>query len=235
MTGGSRGLGRAIVELLIERGETVAFTYRSDAGSAGDLVAESGELAHAFELDLADREAAKPLVQRIEEEVGAIAGLVNNAGMAGSQLIAMTGDAAFEELLEVNLGGAFRLMRAVAPLMVRRRRGSIVNVASLGAIRAAPGQGAYAASKAGLISLTRTLAREIGRRGVRVNAVVPGFVTTDMTRDLPERAVAGLRANEALPRGVEPRDVAEAVHFLLSDRSQAITGQSLVVDAGASI
>jgi 3-oxoacyl-[acyl-carrier protein] reductase len=137
-------------------------------------------------------------------------------------------------VLDTNLGGLFRCCRAVLRGMMVRRRGVIVNVSSLSALHGVAGQGAYAASKAGVLGLTRSLAREAGKRGVRVNAVVPGFVPTDLTAGLPEAAVASLRAGECLPRGVTPEDVAQAVVFLLSDRAAAITGQSLVVDAGAS-
>jgi NAD(P)-dependent dehydrogenase (short-subunit alcohol dehydrogenase family) len=127
------------------------------------------------------------------------------------------------------------MCRAVVPLMVRRRAGAIVNVASLGALRGVAGQSAYAASKGGVLALTRSLAREVGTRGIRVNAVVPGFVPTDMTAGLPEQAVSGLRAAEALASGVEAGQVASVVAFLLSDAAAAITGQSLPVDAGASV
>ena len=138
-------------------------------------------------------------------------------------------------MVDVDLGGAFRCCRAVLRGMVARRRGAIVNVASLSALRGVAGQAAYAAAKAGLLGMTRSLAREVGRRGVRVNAVVPGFVATAMTADVPEEAARALRSMECLPRGVEPADVASAVAFLLSDRAAAITGQALVVDAGASV
>ena len=238
VTGGSRGLGRAIVQRLVRDGERVAFTYRSGEEEARDLVAELQEeipeaavSAHAF--DLGDSGGAKALVQALEQE-GPVVGLVNNAGAQTSSLVAMISDADWERTLDVNLGGPFRCCRAVLPLMVRRRSGSIVNMASLGAERGVAGQGAYAASKAGLLALTRVMAREMGRRGIRVNAVVPGYVETDMTADLPESAKKGLRAAECLPTGVSADQVASAVAFLLSDAAGGITGESLHVDAGAS-
>lgn len=235
VTGGSRGIGRAIVESLLERQQTVVFTFRSAAAAAEELVAANQERAYAYQLDLADRAGSKEFVRRVEGEVGPIVGLVNNAGQAHSGLLAMTSDEQWDQVIDVNLGGTFRLMRAVVPQMVRRRQGAIVNVASLAALRGVGGQAAYAASKAGVLALTRTLAREVAGRGIRVNAVVPGFVATEMTEDLPQRAVERLRAPEALSRGVKAEDVASAVCFLLSSEAASITGQSLPIDAGASV
>jgi 3-oxoacyl-[acyl-carrier protein] reductase len=234
VTGGSRGIGRAVVEVLVEEGLRVAFTWRSDEAAARAVEAAADGRATAFQLDLGDRKRPAALVAEIEERLGPVEGLVNNAGVQRSALLALTSDAAWDEVLDVNLGGAFRCCRAVLKGMVSRRRGAIVNVASLSALRGVAGQASYAASKAGLLALTRCLAREMGKRGVRVNAVVPGFVATDMTASLPPAAVAGLRAGESLAAGVDAAAVARAVAFLLSDRAASITGQSLVVDAGVS-
>jgi 3-oxoacyl-[acyl-carrier protein] reductase len=146
----------------------------------------------------------------------------------------LTPDEQWDEVMEANLGGPFRCCRAVLPGMVSRRRGAIVNVSSLSALLGRPGQAAYSASKAGLLGLTRSLAREVGKRGIRVNAVVPGFVATDFTASLPESVSRELRAMQTLPGGTDPAAVAGTVAFLLSARASAITGQSLVVDAGTS-
>jgi 3-oxoacyl-[acyl-carrier protein] reductase len=233
VTGGSRGLGRAMVEALAgEPGARVAFTWNSEEGAARAVEAATG--ARAFRFDLRDRARPDDLVAEVEAAFGPLAGLVNNAGLRRESLLAMTSDEEWNDVLDANLGGLFRCCRAVLRGMMVRRRGSIVNVSSLSALHGVAGQGAYAASKAGILGLTRSLAREVGRRGVRVNAVVPGFVPTDLTAGLPESAVAALRAGECLARGVMPGDVAQAVLFLLSDRAAAITGQALVVDAGAS-
>jgi 3-oxoacyl-[acyl-carrier protein] reductase len=233
VTGGSRGLGRAVVEALAAEPEAVvAFTWSSDEGAAGEVAAATG--ARAFRLDLRDRARPDDLVAEVEEALGPVSGLVNNAGLRRESLLAMTSDEDWEAVLDANLGGLFRCCRAVLRGMMVRRRGAIVNVSSLSALHGVAGQGAYAASKAGILGLTRSLAREAGKRGVRVNAVVPGFVATDLTAGLPPEKIVRLRAGECLARGVEPADVAQAVCFLLSDRAAAITGQTLVVDAGAS-
>jgi len=233
VTGGSRGLGRAVVEALAAEPQArVAFTWNADEGAARTVEETTG--ARAFRLDLRDRARPDELVAEVEESLGPIDGLVNNAGLRRESLLAMTSDEDWEAVLDANLGGLFRCCRAVLRGMMVRRRGAIVNVSSLSALHGVAGQGAYAASKAGILGLTRSLAREAGRRGVRVNAVVPGFVETDLTAGIPGPAVAALRAGECLPRGVQPGDVAQAVLFLLSDRAAAITGQALVVDAGAS-
>lgn len=235
VTGGGRGIGRATVEALLADGWRVALTWRADEAAARAVEAASGGRARAFRLDLADPDRPETLVEEAEAALGPLAALVNNAGLRRESLLALTSDADWAELLDANLGGAFRCCRAVLRGMVARRRGAIVNVASLSALRGVPGQAAYAAAKAGLLGMTRSLAREVGRRGIRVNAVVPGFVATDMTADLPAAQTEALRAMECLPAGVAPEDVAGAVTFLLSPRAAAITGQALVIDAGASV
>lgn len=234
MTGGSRGIGAAIVRALCARGDAVAFTYRADADAALAVESDCDGRAIAFELDLADRDAPDALVAAVEARLGPLWGLVNNAGARRDGLLAMTSDAAWDAALDVNLGGAFRCCRAVARGMVSRRAGSIVNVASLSALHGVAGQASYGAAKAGLLALTRALSRELGKRDVRVNAVVPGFVATDMTADLPEPAVRALRAGETLARGVTPASVAGAALFFLSDAAESVTGQTLIVDAGAT-
>ncbi|HEX3553767.1 MAG TPA: SDR family oxidoreductase [Thermoanaerobaculia bacterium] len=233
VTGGSRGLGRAIVAALAaEPGARVAFTFSASEAAAREVEAATG--ARAFPFELRDRTRADDLVAEVEAALGPLDGLVNNAGLRRESLLALTSDADWDAVVDANLGGLFRCCRAVLRGLMVRRRGAIVNVSSLSALHGVAGQGAYAAAKAGILGLTRSLAREAGRRGVRVNAVVPGFVATDLTAGLPAAAVAQLRAGECLARGVQPEDVARAVAFLLSDRAAGITGQSLVVDAGAS-
>ena len=242
VTGGSRGIGRAITTHLVAEGWKVAFTYRAAEAEAQALsdslnasVGDGTVVARAFQFDLRDRARPKELVETIEETFGPLEALVNNAGIQHGQLLAMTSDDAWDETIDTNLGGTFRVCRAVVPRMVRRRRGAIVNLSSLGAIRGVAGQTAYAASKAGVLALSRSLAREMGKRNLRVNAVIPGYVETDMTRGLPEKAVAALRSQEVLRAGTSDSAIADAVAFLLSERASSITGQSLTVDSGASI
>jgi 3-oxoacyl-[acyl-carrier protein] reductase len=232
VTGGGRGIGRAIVRALAADGWRVALTWTSDERAAREVAEETG--GRAFPLDLRDRARPAALVADVEKELGPVAGLVNNAAVRREAILAMTSDADWDEVIDVNLGGTFRCCRAVLPGMVFRRHGSIVNISSRSAVAGLPGQSAYAASKAGLLGLTRSLAREVGRKGVRVNVVAPGFVATDQTSSLPPAAVAKLRDTECLPPGTAPGDVAHLVAFLLSDRAAAITGQALNVDAGAS-
>jgi len=232
VTGGSRGIGRAIVRTLVAQGWTVAFTWREREDEARSLAGELGDAARPFRLDLLDRARPGSLVVEVEEQVGAIAGLVNNAGVRRDGLLAALPDDAWDEMLDANLGGVFRCCRAAIPRMVRRRAGSIVNVSSLTAVHGLAGQTAYGAAKAGILGLTRSLAREIGSRGIRVNAVIPGFVPTEMVADVTPEQVAALRAAEVLPGGVTAAGVADSVAFLLSDRAACITGQALVIDAG---
>jgi 3-oxoacyl-[acyl-carrier protein] reductase len=234
MIGGSRGIGRAIVETLLADGWSVAFTYRSGEQAARAIEAASAGRAHAFLLDLQDRSRPGDLVAEIEKSIGPIDALINNAGVRRESLLAMTSDREWDEVMDVNLDGVFRCCRAVLPPMVHRRRGSIVTISSLSAAFGVAGQTAYAASKAAVVGMTRALAREVGKRGIRVNAVLPGFVPTDMTASLPEDVVRALRSHECLPRGTSAGDVAHVVSFLISDRAAAITGQALIVDAGTS-
>ncbi len=268
VTGGSRGIGRAVVLALAAAPSPappaapgssaapassgpadaadpaataataatarVAFTWRTREDAARQVEAASGGRARAFHLDLRDRARPDDLVAEVEAALGPIEGLVNNAGEHREALLAMMSDDDWDAVLDANLGGLFRCCRAVLRGMLVRRRGVIVNVASLSALHGVAGQAAYAASKAGALGLTRALAREVGKRQVRVNAVVPGFVATDLTAGLPAAAVAALRGGECLPGGITAEAVADAVLFLLSERAAAITGQTLVVDAGAS-
>jgi len=234
VTGGSRGIGRAVVRALVGEGRKVAFTFSTGEAAACELEAACGGLAKAWRFDLSDRPRPGVIVPEIEDALGPIVGLVNNAAIRRDQLLAATSDADWDAVIDANLGGAFRCCRAVLPKMIARRAGSIVNVSSLTAVRGVAGQAAYGATKAGLIGMTKSLARELGKRNIRVNAVVPGLVMTEMIADTPPEKLKELRAIEALPSGTTPDDVAAMIVFLLSDRAAAITGQSFLVDAGST-
>jgi 3-oxoacyl-[acyl-carrier protein] reductase len=234
VTGGSRGIGRAVVRALVAEGRRVAFTYRTGEADAKTIEAASSGLAKAWSFDLSDRGRPGILVPEIEDALGPIEGLVNNAAIRRDSLLAATPDADWDAVIDANLGGSFRCCRAVLPKMISRRAGSIVNVSSLTAVRGVAGQAAYGATKAGLIGMTKSLARELGKRNIRVNAVVPGLVMTEMIADTPPERLKELRAIEALPSGTSPDDVAAMIVFLLSDRAAAITGQAFLVDAGST-
>jgi 3-oxoacyl-[acyl-carrier protein] reductase len=234
VTGGTRGIGRAIVEALVAEGRPVALTFRESVEKAREIEAAHAGRVRAWSFDLRDRARPGRLVPEIEDTLGPIEGLVNNAAIRRDALLATTPDADWDDVIDADLGGAFRCCRAVLPGMIARRRGSIVNLASLTAVRGVAGQAAYGAAKAGLIGMTKSLAREVGKRDVRVNSVVPGLVMTEMIADAPPEKIKALRAIEALPGGTRPEDVAALVVFLLSDRARAITGQAILVDAGST-
>jgi 3-oxoacyl-[acyl-carrier protein] reductase len=204
----------------------VTFSYRSGEAEAAEVAAESG--AEAAQADVSDAEQARALV----ESAGELDVVVNNAGVTRDGLIARMPDGDWDSVLETNLGGTFYTCRAAARGMMRRRRGSIVNVTSIVGLRGNAGQTNYAAAKAGIIGLTKSLARELGPRGVRVNAVAPGYVETRLTDVLPEELRAGMLANTPLGRLGTPEEIARAVRFLCSDDASFITGEVLLVDGG---
>jgi 3-oxoacyl-[acyl-carrier protein] reductase len=226
VTGGSRGIGRAIALELARAGAKVVVGYRSGADDAEEVAREAG--GRAVQADVSDPEQARRLV----EEAGDLDVLVNNAGLTRDGLIARMPDEDWRVVIETNLSGAFYTSRAVARTMMRRRAGAIVNVSSIVGLHGNPGQTNYSASKAGIIGLTKALARELGPRGVRANVVAPGYVTTALTDVLPEAARAAMLANTPLGRLGDPDDVAGAVRFLCSDAAAFITGEVLLVDGG---
>jgi 3-oxoacyl-[acyl-carrier protein] reductase len=226
VTGGSRGIGRAIAVELAEAGASVVVGYRSGAGEAAEVAGEIG--GKAVQADVSDPEQARRLV----EEAGDVDVLVNNAGLTRDGLIARMPDDDWQTVLDTNLGGTFYTCRAVARGMMRRRSGAIVNVTSIVGLHGNPGQTNYAASKAGIIGLTKSLARELGSRGVRVNAVAPGYISTRLTTDLPENLQEAMLSNTPLGRFGDPGDVAGAVRFLCSDAAAFITGEVMLVDGG---
>ncbi len=186
-------------------------------------------------LDVTDRQAVEALVEKIEAEHGKIDILVNNAGITDDTLLMAMKDEQFDSVIKTNLRSVFLLCRAVCKVMLRARRGRIVNIASVGGMRGNAGQSNYAASKAGVIALTKSLAREVGKRGITVNAVAPGFIDTDMTNVLPDQVKEAVKPLIALQRFGKPEEVAAGVVFLAGDQAEYITGQVLVIDGGLNM
>lgn len=230
VTGGSRGIGAAISRELARAGARVAVNYRSGSDAAEAVAAEIDGLAVGA--NVGDPAEAQALVAGVEAELGDVDVLVNNAGVTRDTLIARMSDEDWDEVIATNLRGAFNTCRAVSRKMLRRRAGSIVNLTSVVGIHGNPGQANYAASKGGIIGMTKALARELGTRGVRVNAVAPGYISTELTNVLSEEIRGTILANTPLGHLGEPEDVAAAVRFLASDAAAFVTGEVLLVDGG---
>ena len=230
VTGGSRGIGAAVCRELARAGARVAVNFRSGREEAEAIASEVGGIAAGG--DVGNPEDANALVEGVEAELGDLDVVVNNAGVTRDTLIARMSDEDWEVVIDTNLRGAFNTSRAVSRKMLRRRSGAIVNLTSVVGLRGNPGQANYAASKAGIIGLTKALARELGTRGVRVNAVAPGYIDTALTDVLSEKLRAAILANTPLGRLGEPEDVARAVRFLCSDEAAFVTGEVLLVDGG---
>jgi 3-oxoacyl-[acyl-carrier protein] reductase len=226
VTGASKGIGRAIATELAAAGATVVVGYRTGADEAEALAAEIG--GRAIQADVSSAEDAKRLVA----EAGDIDVLVNNAGLTRDGLLARMSDDDWRIVLETNLSSVFYTCRAVTRPMMKKRSGSIVNVSSIVGVHGNWGQTNYAASKAGIIGFTKSIARELGSRGIRANVVAPGYVKTQLTDVLPEEATQAMIANTPLGRVAEPHEVAGAVRFLASDEAAFITGEVLLVDGG---
>jgi len=226
ITGASRGIGRAIAAELARAGASVVIGYRSGAEEAQALAAEIG--GRAVQADVSQPEAAARLV----EEAGDVDILVNNAGLTRDGLLARMSDDDWRTVIETNLSSVFYTCRAVTRPMMKKRSGSIVNISSIVGVHGNWGQTNYGASKAGIIGFTKSLARELGSRGVRANVVAPGYVKTQLTDVLPEEATKAMLDNTPLGRLGDPEDVAGAVRFLCSDEASFITGEVLLVDGG---
>jgi 3-oxoacyl-[acyl-carrier protein] reductase len=226
VTGASRGIGRAIAVSLAAAGADVVLGYRSGAEEAQQLAAELG--GRAVHADVSSPDGAKRLV----DEAGDVDVLVNNAGLTRDGLLARMSDDDWRTVIETNLSSVFYTCRAVTRPMMRKRGGSIVNISSVVGVHGNWGQTNYAASKAGIIGFTKSLARELGSRNIRANVVAPGYVKTQLTEVLPEEATAAMIQNTPLARVAEPEEVAGAVRFLASDDASFITGEVLLVDGG---
>jgi 3-oxoacyl-[acyl-carrier protein] reductase len=226
VTGASRGIGRAIAEELGRAGASVVLGYHTGQAEAEELAAAIG--GRAVQADVSDPGSARALV----EEAGDVDILVNNAGLTRDGLLARMSDDDWRTVIETNLSSVFYTCRAVCRPMMKKRSGSIVNISSIVGVHGNWGQTNYGASKAGIIGFTKSLARELGSRGVRANVVAPGYVRTQLTDVLPEEATAAMLTNTPLGRLGEPSDVAGAVRFLCSDEASFITGDVLLVDGG---
>lgn len=236
VTGGSRGIGRAICLALARPGDVVAFNHYDPDDSAAEetiaLLQERGVAAEGKKFDVSDPAAVKEYVDHLAADYGRVDNLINNAGITMDTLMVRMSLEQFERVLKVNLTGAFVCTQAVAKLMMRQRSGSIVNISSVVGQTGNAGQANYSSSKAGLMGLTKTAAKELAPRGVRVNAVAPGFIETEMTRDLPEKAVSAMMALIPMNKPGQPQDVADVVSFLCSDKARYMTGQVLHVSGG---
>jgi len=231
ITGGARGIGAAIARELAKGGAQVVINYRSSADAAESLAAELD--GRAVQADVSTTEGCEALVAAAAE-LGPIGILVNNAGITRDGLALRMKDDAWDEVMAVNAGGPFRMSRAVLAHMARQRSGSIVNIASVSALRGNPGQANYAASKAAVVALTRSLAREMARRNIRVNCVAPGFIQTDMTEALTDQQREAATSVIPLRRMGSPVEIAPAVRFLCGPGAAYLTGQVIAIDGGLS-
>ena len=238
VTGGSRGIGRAVCLELAKGGANVVLCYAGNESAAAETVSACealGAKAVAVKCDVADGAQVKALIDAAVKAFGRIDILVNNAGITRDGLLMMMKEEDFDAVISANLRGTFLCMKAVSRIMMKQRYGRIVNLSSVVGLRGNAGQVNYAASKAGVIGMTKSLAKELASRGVTVNAVAPGFIDTDMTAAMPEAAKTATLASIPMQRLGAPEDIAKAVAFLASDDAAYITGQVLAVDGGMAM
>jgi 3-oxoacyl-[acyl-carrier protein] reductase len=235
ITGASRGIGKGIAEKFIEQGAIVVFTYASSEEKARALEAElsaKGGVAKGYKSDAANYEAAHALIDEVVKEFGTVDILVNNAGITRDNLLMRMSEEQWDEIMQVNLKSVFNLTKAVIKPMLKAKSGSIINMSSVVGIKGNAGQANYAASKAGIIGFTKSVAAELGSRNIRCNAIAPGFIETEMTGALDEKVVQQWRDAIPLKRGGSAEDVANATLFLASNMSAYVTGQTLHVCGG---
>ncbi|MCM3594334.1 3-oxoacyl-[acyl-carrier-protein] reductase [Metabacillus idriensis] len=235
VTGASRGIGRAIALELAQNGANVAVNYAGSEAKANEVVDEIkalGREAFAVQADVSDSEAVAAMVKATVEQFGRLDILVNNAGITKDNLLMRMKDSEWDDVININLKGVFLTTKAVTRQMMKQRQGRIINIASIVAVSGNPGQANYVAAKAGVIGLTKTAAKELSSRNITVNAIAPGFITTDMTDKLTEEVKTEMLKQIPLARFGEPSDISNAVTFLASDKSSYITGQTIHIDGG---
>ena len=235
ITGASRGIGRGIAQTFVEQGCAVAFTYSSNSEAAEALVQElstAGVQVKAYQSNAADFEAAQKLVDDVLADFGSLDILINNAGITKDNLLMRMGEEDFDKVIEVNLKSVFNMTKAVQRTFLKQRQGSLIHMSSVVGVKGNAGQANYAASKAGIIGFSKSVALELGSRNIRSNVIAPGFIETEMTAKLSEEVVQGWRDGIPLKRGGQPIDVDYACVFLASDLSSYLTGQVLHVDGG---
>lgn len=235
ITGASRGIGRGIAQVFAQHGANVAFTYSSSVEAAEKLEQEltnMGVKAKAYKSNAASFEEAQDLIAQVSKDFSSIDILINNAGITKDNLLMRMSEEDFDKVIEVNLKSIFNMTKAVQRTMLKQRHGSIINMSSVVGVKGNAGQSNYAASKAGIIGFSKSMALELGSRNIRTNVIAPGFIETEMTAKLDEKTVQGWRDNIPLKRGGTPEDIANACVFLGSDLSSYITGQVLNVNGG---
>lgn len=238
VTGGSRGIGRAVCLELAKRGCNVVLCYagsRDAAEQTADACRALGAQSACVQCDVANAAQVQAMIDSVAQQFGGVDILVNNAGITRDGLLMRMSEEDFDTVVNTNLKGAFLCTKAVSRLMMRRRYGRIINISSVVGLHGNAGQANYAASKAGIIGLTKSAAKELASRGVTVNAIAPGFIETDMTSALPEKVIEAIMPTIPADRLGQPEDVARAVGFLASDQAAYITGQVLAVDGGMSM
>jgi len=235
ITGASRGIGKGIAQVYAQHGANVAFTYNSSVDAANALEEElksMGVKAKGYQSNAADFKQAQELVDQVVKEFGSIDILVNNAGITKDNLLMRMSEEDFDKVIEVNLKSVFNMTKAVQRTMLKQRKGSIINMSSVVGVKGNAGQTNYAASKAGIIGFSKSVALELGSRNIRSNVIAPGFIETEMTAKLDPETVQGWRNAIPLKRGGSPEDIANVCVFLGSDLSAYVTGQTLNVDGG---
>lgn len=235
ITGATRGIGRGVALAFAEHGAHVAFTYSSSVQAADELVSELvalGVQAKGYQSNAAEYVAAEQLVEEVLKDFGNIDILINNAGITKDNLLMRMSEQDFDAVIEVNLKSVFNMTKAVQRTFLKNRKGSIINMSSVVGVKGNAGQANYAASKAGVIGFSKSVALELGSRNIRCNVIAPGFIETEMTGKLPEDVVKGWTDAIPLKRGGRPEDIANACVFLASDMSAYITGQVMNVDGG---